>query len=228
MLYNCDASNMNKKSGHFWSIILRFCRLEDRIQCGYINKFINEKYKLILPNTDDLFAVLNFLNDSKINRDFNIRLKPGLSYLDSVVSCGNFGFGLDYSSWLLSWDNFDVDHEMDIRREWIKDNSDESVLHGIIYVYDPSRWKILYICDDSENAYEFLLNIDEQNIHEHEAMHNWTKYICSFTSFVNNLPLLIKKRSKIIHMDNKITGEEILDRHPSIEDIWNSDDSDHS
>jgi hypothetical protein len=47
---------MNHSNTQCWNIILRFCALDDRIQCSYVNKSINTKYKLLAPNINDLIS----------------------------------------------------------------------------------------------------------------------------------------------------------------------------
>lgn len=217
---------MNKKLGHFWSIILRFCRLEDRIQCGYINKFINEKYNSIAPSYSDLKYELSD-NDELIFHPNPIELVIPLINMTDFVKKSYLNRFV-----YLNWNAFVLGANLAAKHNFI------SVLHnGRSFpnseLNDPWSENLRYIIDNLEKDWIIILRTEKYdgcgityalNINSENKFYNkicryhgsdLTKpekerylstmdgaaALCHIRSFLNHFPILFRDKSWNLFME---------------------------
>lgn len=181
--------------GHFWSVILRFCRLGDRIQCAYIDKFINEKYNSIAPSVNDLLAEIDFIfgddtvklkkpeRSDKPYRNTYIDLDP-LRLIIGEQPDNKTGF-MDFCVWDLS-DNELMGTEIERnKKDWLPIYYREMEEDSFYYVVNTSPESKYY-----NKVSLYYPNDDERN------------FVCSISSFLNNFPILFKNYSEKLFARN--------------------------
>jgi hypothetical protein len=207
---------------HCWSIILRFCRLTDRIQCSYVNKFINSKYQIIQPSVNDLMAEIEFLYEQKIEGLGLQKLnRSDKSYLNSFMDLKPFNFSIglhNNDEFLWECDHIDISDEGEntINR---KDNSDifnENLLPMMEKIVETKNdWKPIFGRSAEEESFYFVLNHNNKSKYYNKVVLFYPNgssetfrsnvqrmqsesCICNLHSFLNNFPILFAKRSSII------------------------------
>lgn len=202
-----------------WSIILRFCRLEDRKQCSYVNKFINLKYKLIIPNLNDLMAEIGFLysrlkfKEPVDNKEIQIKtndtlLKSYLSYYINWEDQFHFKIGIDESC--------KNDFEEDIVSLNIED---EYTGDELMFATAKGDWIPIFVRMYEEETFYYVLNINTKSKHYNKVglfyyNSDESGIICTFESFLNNFPVLLATRSrKLIRQDWAENWQEAIQRY---------------
>ena len=199
---------MNKANTHCWSIILRFCRLADRIQCSYINKFINQKYALIQPSVNDLLAEIDFIFDPEIT----LLKKSGRSdspYLNSEIHLTPYKFSIGLNADPEPEDNAFVDTCKMLIEDVVpsidpndpKENPDELLMREIALTCD--EWKTIFIRLYEESTWFYIVNQSPKSKYYNKVCLLYynssdTAVICNIGSFLNNFPILFAKRSRIL------------------------------
>lgn len=237
-----------------WSIILRFCRLPDRVQCSKVSRHINSKYKSIIPNYEDLMAEIGFIFIPKSRSWWPPEKKEGPSYLDSAIHYMGYSIGFhDDSEMIVNGPSYDYSDEYEVR----SDTSYPGYDPPRVFVPDSRDWKVIFIQPDRANLV-YLLNLQERKVYAcidpycylcemrtHNKLDNYEKqeypvhdaeqgfkYVCSELSFLNNFPHLFAERSPKIIYSNKNTWQDIIKQQLEAEnnlaisaaDIFDGDD----
>lgn len=197
---------MNKSNTHCWTIILKFCRLEERIQCSHINKTINQKFMLIQPSVNDLLIEIEYIFIPEC-KSLIIPKKSNDPYLNLKIHLNEYRIyiGLDaepdYTTLTqacrMLYENIEV---LDFDND-----SNEILMKNIIYTCE--EWKSIFIRECEEDTWRYITNISPKSKYYSKVCFFRddgceVTMVCDIRSFSNNFPILFAKRSRKLFLDD--------------------------
>ena len=212
---------------HGWFIILRFCKLSERILCSYVNKYINDIFKRLVPDINDLLSELIILygdqfkkqlDTKRIDLEILKRNYPGcdvdVSILKSYLgfqqhlklSDNEFNIGIAYSN--------DTDFKLTCKEmiNGFYGRGRYTEYSLTILNLKEKMLPIFTIIDDYFEPVHYLLNCDKKHkyynyvyvfyddVIETKTTTRKPGIVCHIISFLNNFPQLFVEEAQSVEM----------------------------